>query len=203
MTQPRFTIGVQCYDRDVDDLRKVITCLRRQTVQDFECIITWKTGTYDTIKRNEVDSFTIDFPQAQNKVYITDPNPTMGSVERYNALHHATSPYIAWVSADNLVFDDFVAQHLANFETRCDISIVNTDYWTTRGFAGQFPRAVEFQCIDLLNFAMTTELARRIEAFAVRDALIYESDWSVLDRAIKSGAKLMWKRGARCCAAHF
>lgn len=186
----KLSIVLTAWDGDCDDVRKVVQCLHNQTCKDFELIPVLR-GCQKAHKW--VSGFS-------RLIYTTgdDAAPFKGNAERAVGLRVATGDYVCWVSADNLLYPNFVESHL-----RCtaDVSVVNIDYWSREHYCGVFPQALELRKVDLLNFAVRTELAKSEEAF-LRDLNVWESDWAVLERAMKTGS-VSWDRNSPTCAAHF
>lgn len=185
---PVLSIVLTAYEKDVNRIPAVLECLRAQTDKNYELIPVIK-GTPPPAKW---------FAGVCEQVYTTEPNPTMGNFERRHGLICATGDKVCWVSADNLLFPDFVEQH-----NRCrnQISIVNTHYWNAEGYCGVFPRELALCSVDLLNFALDRELAYRVDAFNSREYMLWETDWAALDRAMKLGVT-EWNTDAPPCAVH-
>lgn len=190
------SIVLTAYSGDVRDVRKVLQCLHQQTYKDYEVIPVLKLDE-DEANRLHLSDW---FDGIANTVYIMPPlgDSTGGNAQRRMGLKHATGEYICWVSADNLLYPDFVEQH-----SKCnsDVSIVNIDYWKDTRW-GVLPRKLAVSNVDLLNFAMRRSLALTIDAFNAGDCKIWECDWVVLDRALRSGSH-HWDETATTCAAHF
>lgn len=189
----RLSIVLTAWDGDCDDVRKVVQCLHNQTCKDFELIPVFR-GCQRAHKW--VSGFS-------SRIYLTGDNAAefKGNAEMAVGTRLATGAYVCWVSADNLLYPNFVAEHMRNMLTGRAVSIVNTDYWSREHYCGVFPQGLEFQKVDKLNFALSTPLAQSEKAF-LADLKTWESDWAVLERAMKTGS-VSWDRNSPTCAAHF
>lgn len=189
----KLSIVLTAWEGDCDDVRKVVQCLHNQTDKRFELVPVFR-GCQRAHKW--VSGFS-------PFIYTTgeDASPFGGNAERAVGTMKATGDYVCWVSADNLLYPNFVATHMANFDAGAEVSIVNTDYWGRNYYCGVFPQSLELRKVDLLNFALRTDLAREVKAFSA-DLKTWESDWAVLERAMKDRI-VSWNRESPACAAHF
>ena len=105
-----------------------------------------------------------------------------GNVGRSAGLSEARGEYVCWVNHDNLIAPDYLAAHHENAKrTPGCVSVVDIDLWKGDRYYGCFPRRLAASKIDLLCFAVPTELARRVNAFGGNAARVYAADWLVFD----------------------
>lgn len=192
------SVVLTTYPGDYKCFAAACNALRRQTCRDFEVIAVVKGSGFDPYPSLSSIGAPIGFR------YSPD-NDTMGDRERQLGLWYCERPWVAFLSADNLVYPDFVARHVKQLAYRtCCVSVVNIDYYRDGRFDGVYPKQAEIakEKIDLTNFALPTEVARRLDCFG--DWCDRKcSDWDSLDRVLADGVAVAWDRGAPPCAAHF
>jgi glycosyltransferase involved in cell wall biosynthesis len=198
----KFTVVLSSYTNDLNFLPRSLGCLKYQEHEDYEVIVTIKASKvlYD---RAVSDCFSKGkWVQAIPFIHCQD-NSTGGNRERALALTQAKGDYITWLSADNVMFPNWLSTHNSQIKPNC-ISIVNTHHWSPAGYAGILPSDLAYGCVDLINFSLPVSLARSIDAFGKGDELDMSSDWAVLSRAIlhKQG-EVIWDRTRMPVGCHF
>lgn len=192
---PLFSIILGAYSGDVAKIRYALNGLRQQTVGSFEVIVTLKGCTQ------------LDLPERmlhQPMAFLEClDNDFHGNPERHRGLQEACGKFVTWLSADNIVYPQWLENHLANFAQAADVtSVVNTDYWLPKeGYKGVLPISLTPGGIDLLNFALPIEMARDVDAFGERDRNETCSDWKVFARC--QYPAVTWVQNQPPCAAHF
>lgn len=203
---PKFSVILSHYWGDWHFIGHAFQCLENQICKDFEVILMgqcreesdfqWATNHIN----NSIPNMT--FPHS---VHLSKTDGFWGNTERGHGLQHATGEYVVWLNGDNLVYPNWLSNHLENFAVNKDpISLINIDWWQWGRNKGKLPVEIRYGGVDLLNFAMTTELARKSDAFGLWIQHVLTSDWHVLEKAIlQEKATLYWNRDQPVCAAHF
>lgn len=195
-----FTIAVNAYENDIKMLPHALNGITHQIFRDWEVIVTVKCAD-KTLLPFDVGLQCRHLPA---RVIYCSPNGLFGNPERHIALQNAKGKFITWLSADNVVYADWLLNHWANFAGNMSgISLVNIHYWRPEfGLASVLPKVLTRGYVDLLNFALPVGLARRVDAFGSWVEQESCSDWFVLERCMKE-ALVVWRRDQPPCAAHF
>jgi glycosyltransferase involved in cell wall biosynthesis len=189
------SIIVTTYDGDFKFLPHCINGLMHQECKEFEVLVIGKNLTLAQVAN-------VAKPVCKKEQIIVTPNTDYwGNPERYIGLNKAKGRYITWLSADNLVYPNYVKNHLTNFNGLDCISIINTDHWKD-GYWGVLPTRLQLGSMDMLNFALPTKLAKEIDAFGPHMYHEYTMDWPVFRKASKL-APVHWDKTQPVCAAHF
>jgi hypothetical protein len=80
------------------------------------------------------------------------------------------------------------------------VSVVDIDLWKQDRYYGRYPRRLAASKIDLLCFAVPTELARRVDAFGGASSRVYAADWLTFDACRKLAPV---ERNRRLVGTHF
>ena len=151
-----FTVIINVNDQHQVFLPRVLTGLMNQTYKSFEVIVIVNGETplrpYDPheLCRQTIPAQVVYRPRSE----------TDGHRERHHALTLAKGMYIVWVSADNLVYPNWLHNHYTNASQNLGaISVVNIQYWRNQVYRGQLPRSLAVGEMDLLNYALPLELA--------------------------------------------
>src|SRR5262249_5940011 len=111
---------------------------------------------------------------------------TIGFRERHYSLQLARGEYIVWLNADNLVYPDWLANHANNVRANPGaISVVNIQYWQRQDYWGVLPKNLAYGELDLLNYALPLELARREKVFGTFEEHIPHADWLAFERCAR------------------
>jgi hypothetical protein len=178
--------------------------MRNQTFKDFELIFMFHSRTKEEFPTAYVDQWMAEF-QVPWSLHCRIDDTFWGNTERGLALQLAKGKYITWFSGDNLAYPNWLACHIENFANeKTEVSLVNIDYWRFGKYKGIMPTALKYGEVDLMNFALSVNLARKIDAFGpwVKDKC--SSDWYVLNRALDSelNIKVVWDRNQPVCGCH-
>ncbi len=186
------------HSQDVHFLPHALAGLMNQEFKDFELVVTMKSGT--GVVPDVTGKYSNTLPA---RYYYLPANDTGGNRERRFGLHVAQGRYVAWLSADNLVYPNWLSNHARNIAERDGAaSVINTHHWHRGGYQGVMPGSLECGRIDLLNFALPTGLARRTDAFGPATEYAITSDWFAFEPcARESGA--VWHPDQPVCACHF
>lgn len=124
-----------------------------------------------------------------------------GNRGRAWGLDWARGDRIVWVNHDNLIGPDYLAAHAAAAARSPDaITVVDIELWQKGRYRGRYPRGLRRSRIDLLNFSLPVDLARRIEAFGPAMEREYAADGTVFEAAAVI-APVEWE--PVCVGAHF
>lgn len=194
-----FSVVVTIYEGDQIFLPRAMTGLLNQTFKHFEVIVIVDgeepLRPYDPHRVcGKTVPATIAYRRRSN---------TLGFRERHHALSVAQGQYIAWLNGDNLVYPNWLACHYENvMENPGTISVVNIQYWQKHDYWGVLPTALAFGQIDLLNYALPLDLARRANVFGPAVEHIQYADWLAFESCARE-ASVVWKREQPVCACHF
>jgi hypothetical protein len=194
-----FSVVITIYEADQIFLPRAMTGLLNQTFKDFEVIVVVDGETplrpYDPI---HVCGKTIP----ANVVYRPRSN-TIGFRERQYSLQLVRGEYIVWLNGDNLVYPNWLACHHENLANHPGaISVVNIQYWQRHDYWGVLPTVLAYGYLDLLNYALPRELARRASVFGPDTEHIAHADWIAFERCARD-APVVWNRQQPVCACHF
>lgn len=194
-----FTVVITVYATDQVFLPRALTCLRAQQFQDFEVIVV--VDGDEPLHPYEPERLCKGFLPA--RVVYRPRSRTTGFRERYHGLGLAQGRYIAWLNVDNLVFPDWLARHHTNaIRQPGAVSVVHIHYWHLAEYWGVFPRELAYGQMDLLNYAVPVELARRVEMFGPQEEALTFADWVAFERCARA-APVVWDPHQPPCAAHF
>lgn len=109
-----------------------------------------------------------------------------GNAARAFGLTRAEGDYVCWVNHDNLISPDYLRTHARNIRRRpgC-LSVVDIDLWKEERYRGRFPRGYRCGKIDLLCYALPTEIARELEAFGPEVERLYAADGKLFEAAAR------------------
>lgn len=195
----RFSVVVTVHAGDQIFLPRAMTGLLNQTHTDFEVIVVVDgeepLRPYDPghVCGRTVPATVVYRPRSR----------TIGFRERHHALGLAAGEYIAWLNADNLVYPNWLACHRENLADRPGaISVVNIQYWLRQDYWGVLPTALAYGCLDLLNYALPLDLARRANVFGPAEEGIPHADWLAFERCARQAA-VVWRPDQPVCGCHF
>lgn len=195
----RFSVVVTVYERDQIFLPRAMTGLLNQTVRDFEVIVV----VDGEAPLSPYDPAVVCGKTVPATVAYRPRSNTIGFRERHFSLSLARGEYIAWLNADNLVYPDWLRCHAANVAARPGaISVVNIQYWQRQDYWGTLPRALAYGELDLLNYALPLDLARRLGVFGPDVEHIPHADWVAFERCARE-APVVWDPTQPVCACHF
>jgi Glycosyl transferase family 2 len=194
-----FSVVITVYEGDQIFLPRAMTGLLNQTFKDFEVIVVVDGETplrpYDP---HHVCGKTIP----ATVVYRPRSN-TIGFRERHHSLQLVRGEYVVWLNGDNLVYPNWLSCHHENLAGNLGaISVVNIQYWLRHDYWGVLPTALAYGHLDLLNYALPRELARRANVFGPDTERIPHADWIAFERCARD-APVVWKRDQPVCACHF
>lgn len=194
-----FSVVVTVYDKDQIFLPRVATGLLNQTFKDFEVIV-----VVDGEERlREYDPERVFGKTVPATVVYQPRSGTLGYRERHHSLKLVRGEYVAWLNGDNLVFPNWLQCHHENVTSSPGaISVVNTQYWLKQEYWGVLPRSLTFTNIDLLNYALPTDLARRMSVFGPDTEREHHADWLAFESCTRE-APVIWNRDQPVCACHF
>jgi glycosyltransferase involved in cell wall biosynthesis len=194
-----FTVAITVYDKDQMFLPRAITCLLNQSFQDFEVVVLIDGETPLT----PYDPSAVCAKALPAQVVYRPRSRTIGFRERHHALQLAQGDYIVWLNVDNLVYPNWLLNHHTNVcKDRGAISVVNIHYWRLQDYWGVLPRALAHGEMDLLNYALPLELARKLNVFGPDVEHIDHADWIAFERCSRE-APVIWHREQPVCACHF
>jgi hypothetical protein len=194
-----FSVVVTVYAGDQVFLPPAATGLMNQTFRDFEVIVVVDgeepLSPYDphVVFGNTIPARVVYRPRSS----------TIGFRERHHGLGLARGEYVAWLNADNLVYPNWLQCHRENATSEPGaISVVNIHYWRLQHYRGVLPTALAYTHLDLLNYALPRELARRLDVFGPEEEHIPHADWVAFERCARE-APVAWRRDQPACACHF
>lgn len=202
---PKFSVCVTIWDGDIGYLPHLVECLALQAVRDFEVLATIKTEYSPVV--NRARSILLACRVKQTSTVVTPNDDKYGNTERRLMLEQAQGEYIMWVNADNLLYSDYLTNHLKNIqkyqtqtgESDC-ISVVNISNWYQKEKkCADLPIDFAKNQMDLLNYCVPTKCAREIEAFSGDR---YEEDWYVFEELHKF-LPIVWNKPQPVCATRF
>ncbi len=194
-----FSVVVTVYAGDQIFLPRAMTGLLNQTFKDFEVIVVVDGEEplvpYDpNVVCGRTVPATVDYRPRSN---------TIGFRERHHGMGLAKGRYIAWLNVDNLIYPHWLGCHYENVVGREGaVSVVNIHYWRWQQFRGVLPTALAHGHIDLLNYALPLDLAKRLDVFGPETEKIPHADWVAFERAARE-APVVWRRDQPVCACHF
>lgn len=162
-------------------LPRALACVGQQTHSVWEVIVAVDGPCPDgpDDPRRVIQSFRQHHPRHSIELLeLPRAAGCFGNVGRNVALSRGTGDYVCWVNHDNLIAPDYLATHAENIRSQpgC-ISVVGIEYWTGGTCHGSFPRQLARSKIDLLNFSVPMDLARRVQAFGGNHQRVYAADW--------------------------
>jgi glycosyltransferase involved in cell wall biosynthesis len=194
-----FSVVITVHAQDQIFLPRAMTCLLNQAFRDFEVIVVVDgEEPLDPYEPHHVCGKTVSA-----RVVYRPRSKTIGFRERHHSLGLAGGEYIAWLNADNLVYPNWLQSHHANVrDRRGAISVVNVQYWRWQDYRGVFPRALAYGELDLLNYALPLDLARRLNVFGPDVEAVPHADWIAFERCARE-APVVWDRDQPVCGCHF
>ncbi len=184
--QPHFSVVTSLFG-GFDLLARMGACLVAQRHSDWEWVVVIDGGDPDEVKQVRAlqREFALQAPHQPLRVFsVPRAEGCYGNVARQFGLQQATGRYVCWVNHDNLIWPDYLTTHAVAFERdAAAISVVDIWLWKGGRNHGRFPRGFARSQIDLLCWAMPTELARTVDAFSSAEAQEYAADWGCFDRA--------------------
>jgi len=163
-----------------------LACVVAQSHEDWELLVV-PDGDPDEFARSQVEKIVRKWKYRVRLLDCQRREGCWGNVARNTGTHEATGRYICWVNHDNLIFPDYLKRHMSNFREMKDgngISVVPIDLKSKGNHLGRYPKGrLRLGGIDLLNFAMPTNVAQEIDAFGEKHAHVYEADWLLFQRA--------------------
>lgn len=193
-----FSVVITVHDGDQIFLPRAMTGLLNQTFKDFEVLVV--VDGEESLK--PYDPQVVCDKTIPAKVVYRPRSRTIGFRERHHSLGLASGQYIAWLNADNLVYPEWLQFHHANAVGNPGaISVVNIQYWLRQDYWGVLPTALEYGKLDLLNYALPLELARRMQVFGPDTEQIPHADWLAFEKCSRE-APVVWQRDQPVCACH-
>jgi hypothetical protein len=193
-----FTVAITVYDKDQIFLPRAVTGLLTQSFQDFEVIIV----VDGEAPLSPYDPHKVCSKVLPAQVVYRPRSNTIGFRERHYALQLARGEYIVWLNVDNLVYLNWLLNHHANVcKDRGVVSVVNIHYWRLQDYWGILPTALAHGEMDLLNYALPLELARKLDVFGPDVEHIPHADWIAFERCSRE-ARVVWHREQPVCACH-
>jgi glycosyltransferase involved in cell wall biosynthesis len=194
-----FTVVINVYESHQMYLPRALTGLMNQTFKSFELIV-----VVDGEKPlSPFDPRELCRQTVPGEVVYRSRSNTDGNRERRHALSLARGKYIMWLNSDNLVYPDWLQNHYSNVSQSIgSISVVNIQYWRNDEFRGKLPRSLACGEMDLLNFALPLDLAKRLDTFGPDVEHLRYADWLAFEKCAKE-AKVIWDKAQPVCACHF
>jgi glycosyltransferase involved in cell wall biosynthesis len=194
-----FTVVINVFDAHLVFLPRVLTGLLNQTFKDFDLLV-----VVDGEERlHPFDPDALCRQTVPGRVVYRPRSRTDGNRERHFALSLARGEYIVWLNADNLVYPDWLRNHYANAAGKAGaVSVVNIQYWRNEVYRGRLPREIAVGEMDLLNFALPLEAARRVNAFGPEVEHLRYADWLAFEGCARE-APVVWDKDQAVCACHF
>lgn len=197
------TVVITVCEKDHTHLPHCIQSLMNQTNRNFETIvmIDGYALSYDPVP---MTMRLCEMSGTVGTTVFTVKQDTCGYAQRSHALiDHVRGSHLLWLNADNLVYPRFIETHYDNINKNPDaISVVNIHYWLKDHYWGVLPRAFLCGNLDLLNYCLPTELARKVNACGEYAKNGGEEDWFTLERAMKH-APVIYNKDQEPVAAHF
>jgi glycosyltransferase involved in cell wall biosynthesis len=205
---------VLTYYKDPEKLSRALYCLSQQTYAFFE-VITVFDGE-DPVAKLIYEQFCNKKQDARFKPVISPPrdaDAAYGNAIRRTAMDYCCNDYIIWYSHDCLIDKDYLQTHADQIDGDQCISIVSQEHFTwwdhPQGWTlyreglpcTADPAALRMGQIDLLNFALPTDVARRW-AWREEHQLRYEADWFTLWDCMQ-GSELPVRISDKVVCAHF
>jgi len=194
-----FSVVITVHEQDQIFLPRAVTCLLNQSFRDFEVIVVVdgddRLAPYDPdlICRKTLPARVVYRPRSR----------TIGFRERNYSLRLVEGEYVAWLNVDNLVYPNWLQSHHDNLrEAPGAVSVVNVQYWQRQDYWGVLPRTLAYGHLDLLNYAVPVELARRLDLFGPDVETIPHADWIAFERCAREAA-VVWHPDQPVCACHF
>lgn len=193
---PQFSVILTTYQNDSHYLPHMVQCLLNQTFKDFETILM-------------VDGDLSFNPEPivrhlNAKVIFTPKANTCGFRQRHDAIERAAGQYLVWLNVDNLIYPNYLQAHADNFASNPQaISVVNIHYWLKHDRWEPLPNSwITCGRVDLLNYSLSKELAKQVNAFGSHEEHIPEADWLTLERAMGI-APIVWDKNQPPVGCHF
>ncbi len=194
-----FSIVITVHAGDQIFLPRAVTGLVNQTFKDFEVIVV--VDGEDPLR--PYDPHLVCGKTLPATVVYRPRSNTIGFRERHHSLGLARGQYVAWLNVDNLTYPHWLACHRENVTAGPGaISVVNIQYWQRHDYWGVLPRALAYGHLDLLNYALPLDLARRVGVFGPDTERIPHADWLAFERCARE-APVVWPRDQPVCACHF
>jgi glycosyltransferase involved in cell wall biosynthesis len=194
-----FSVVITAYEQDQIFLPRAMTGLLNQTFQDFEVIVV--VDGEEPLRPYDPHSICQKSLPAQ--IVYRPRSRTIGFRERHYSLELAKGEYIVWLNVDNLVYPNWLQNHHDNLRDNPGaISVVNIQYWQKQDYWGVLPRRLAYGEMDLLNYALPLELARRLNIFGPDEERIAHADWIAFERCSRE-ASVVWHKDQLVCACHF
>lgn len=194
-----FSVVITIHEGDQIFLPRAMTGLLNQTFKDFEVIVVVDGDTplrpYDPrhVCGKTIPATIVYRPRSQ----------TIGFRERHHSLELAKGQYIVWLNGDNLVYPHWLQYHHENVaDNPGAISVVNIQYWLKQDYWGVLPTALAYGHLDLLNYALPLDLAKRANVFGPAVEHCPYADWLAFESCARE-ASVIWKRDQPICACHF
>jgi glycosyltransferase involved in cell wall biosynthesis len=198
-TKMYFSVVITVYQNDQIFLPRAMTCLLNQTFKEFEIMVMVDGETPLT----RYDPHHICHKTLPAQVVYLPRSNSIGFRERHHSLQLASGEYIVWLNVDNLVYPNWLQNHYENTrQAPGGISVVNIQYWQRIDYWGVLPRTLAYGELDLLNYALPLELARRMGVFGQDTENIAHADWLAFERCARE-APVFWPREQSVCACHY
>jgi glycosyltransferase involved in cell wall biosynthesis len=168
MTSARVSIGLATYNRP-EFLRSALECFRRQTLTDFELIIS------DNASPNpEVQRLCEWFAREDSRFrYVRQP-VNQGAVKNFWFVYdHARSPLFLWASDDDLWPVDFLEKGVVALEAKpelsawfCEVVNINNNGEIARTYpSNRRFQSTRWKSIDLARFLWEPEILGKASLF--------------------------------------
>lgn len=124
-----------------------------------------------------------------------------GNRGRAAGLAWARGDRIVWVNHDNLIEPGYLVAHAAAANRNpAAVTVVDIELWQKGRYRGRYPKALRRSRIDLLNYSLPVDVARRVNAFGVEMERDYAADGTVFEMAARLAPV---EREATCVGVHF
>ena len=194
-----FTVVVNVYDQHQVFLPRVLTGLMNQTYTNFELLVVVDGET----PLRPYDPHELCRQTVPARVVYRPRSNTDGHRERHYALSLARGTYITWLNSDNLVYPAWLHHHYTNVSKNIGaISVVNVQYWRNEVYRGTLPQRLAVGEMDLLNFALPLDLAKRHKVFGPEVEHLRYADWLAFESCARD-APVVWDPAQPVCACHF
>jgi Glycosyl transferase family 2 len=194
-----FSVVITVYEQDQIFLPRAMTGLMNQSFRDFEVIVI----VDGEAPLQPYDPRRVCHKTVPVEIVYRPRSNTIGFRERHHSLGLAKGEYIVWLNVDNLIYPNWLQNHHDNFgESPGAISVVNIQYWLKQDYWGVLPRGLVYGEMDLLNYALPLELARRLNVFGPDVEHTPHADWIAFERCSQR-APVVWHKEQPICACHF
>ena len=129
MARPKVAIGVPVFNGE-DHIESVIQCLKNQTFQDFEVLISDNCSTDRTVEICE------KLIRDDGRFTLVQQTENLGAIPNFNYVaRHTDSEYFKWAAADDLIGPTFLEDCIRILDSQPDVGVCycKSDFVDTEG----------------------------------------------------------------------